>query len=188
MRSPMRRLGHPPAIFCMTPLRQAKGSTPFRWQVRWQVSMMEVIAAARSPPAVEPVKSQVRRKMATPRSARSAIRLSISRRPSSQYLASAGQRLSASVMATASVLFADSCARIASMRAFGASRYGFACACRAARLVPGGCPRPSSSTLERRAIRSSSSVVTAVGLFSCRSKILRRACPQQATSTIRPVR
>jgi hypothetical protein len=86
----MRLLGHPPAIFCMTPLMQAKGSTPFRLQVSLQVSMMEVIAAARSPPAVEPVKSQVRRKMATPRSARSAIGLSISRRPSSQYLYKSG--------------------------------------------------------------------------------------------------
>jgi hypothetical protein len=49
----------------MTPLMQAKGSTPFGWQV----SMMEQIAAARSPPAFEPVKSHVRRKMAAPRSA-----------------------------------------------------------------------------------------------------------------------
>src|SRR5437660_12937175 len=53
-------------------------------------------------------------------------------------------------MATASVLFVDSFARIASMRAFSASSCGFACACRVARLVSGGCPHIFLHIVEAR--------------------------------------
>ncbi len=60
MSSSRRVLGQPNAIFSMTSAIETKGSTPFNLQV----SIMEYLAAARSPPIFEPANSQFRRPMA----------------------------------------------------------------------------------------------------------------------------
>ena len=74
--------------------------------------------------------------------------------------------------------FAGSFPRTFSMRALSLSSCGFDRACRVARLVSGELSAHLFLHTVGRAIRSSC-YRHGVGLFSCRSKILRRACPRR---------